>query len=194
VAADIDNVRVGVTGAFYTAPVGTAFPSAFAAPGGSWVELGWIGEDGVTESYSDDVTELRAWQNATVLRTLITGTTNTVATTLVETNETVLEVFHKTTVTSSGVVPIVGGGTDPRAFVLDVIDGDEQIRLLIARGEVTTRGDLTYSSGALVGYPITVSMEPVNQPDWEARGVDTGDFAVDGQAAAFKLATVLTGS
>jgi hypothetical protein len=50
---------------------------------------------------------------------------------------------------------------DRRAFAFDILDGaNNQIRLYIPSGEVTTRGDVVYKSDDLVGYPLTVSAYP----------------------------------
>ena len=68
-ATNSDNVLVGVTGAIYKAPAGTTLPtSAYAALDVAFKELGFVTEEGVTEAQLTQVTNLRAWQNGTVVR------------------------------------------------------------------------------------------------------------------------------
>ena len=55
------------------------------------------------------------------------------------------------------VKPVIA---DPRQWVLDVIDGTRHIRMYVGNGEITERGDVSYSNGELVGYPITISFYP----------------------------------
>jgi hypothetical protein len=164
-ALNPDNVRVGNTGAIYVAPKGTDGPAdADAEWPGTFVELGAVSPDGVNENYSDDSTDLRIWQNGMTVRTVVTGSTATVSFTLVETKTDVLELFHKGSVVDedTGIIHVIGGAiSDPRTFGIDVIDGDEVVRLLIHNGEITTRGQVPYANGSLVAYPVTVTCQPV---------------------------------
>jgi predicted ribonuclease toxin of YeeF-YezG toxin-antitoxin module len=46
-----------------------------------------------------------------------------------------------------------------KAFVLDVVDGAELIRIHAPYGIVTEVGDLVYANGEAVGYEVTVSAD-----------------------------------
>jgi hypothetical protein len=146
---DSDAVLVALTGAVLSAPAGTAGPvdptTAWAA---AWINLGWISEDGVTESYSDDSNEIKAWQGGTTVRTVITGSTATYQFTAIETNKEVLARYHKgSTVTADvgntfSTIEIASAQADSRAWGFDVVDGVNHIRIILERAEVTERGIL----------------------------------------------------
>lgn len=164
---DTDAVLVGTTGAVLSAPAGTTGPTdpTTAWPTG-WVELGWISEDGVTESYSDDTNEINAWQNGATVRTVITGSTATYHFTPIETNPEVLARYHKGSEVVQEVgdafatIEIIGAQTDIRAWAFDVIDGPNHVRLYLARAEVTERGDISYTNADPVGYEMTLTAYP----------------------------------
>lgn len=158
-----DNVRSALTGAVYVAPSGTTYP---ADPTSAWdagfLDLGYLSEDGITEAHSADWNQIRAWQNRTVVRQLLTGSEATFAFTLLETTATGLEVYHggSVVVDQGGDVyrmEVVEPEEDYRVWGLDVVDGDDHIRIIIPDGTVTETGDIVYQNGEAVGYPITVS-------------------------------------
>jgi len=163
-----DNVRVGITGELNVAPVGTAAPTTSVSTlDTAFIGLGYVSEDGVTESYEDTVEDIVAWQNATVVRSTTTESKATLSCTLIETKGEVLELFHKGSsveVVSAGQwkIDVLAPEADPRAFVLDVIDGSKHIRIYVPNGEVTERGEIVYANGEPVGYEITITCYPVN--------------------------------
>lgn len=163
--ADSENVRVALTGAIYTADLGTTAPADVTTEWASgWVELGFISEDGLTEAYNDDTTTISAWQGGATVRQMITGSTSTFAFTAIETNRPVLEAYHKgSTVTDDeglAIIEVRAASADTRAWGFDVIDGDTHMRILVPRGEVTERGEITYRNDQPVGYQLTVTAYP----------------------------------
>ena len=163
-----DNVRVGVTGELNVAPVGTTAPTtSVSALNAAFVGLGYVSEDGVTESYDDTVEDIVAWQNATVVRSTTTESKATLQCTLIETKGEVLELFHKgsaVSVVSAGQwkIDVEAPSSDPRAFVFDVLDGTKHIRIYIPSGEVTERGEIVYANGEPIGYDLTITAYPIN--------------------------------
>jgi hypothetical protein len=165
-AIDASEVRVGITGELFKAPLGTAAPtdSTTALPA-AWKGLGYISEDGITESWDDSVDNIVAWQNATTVRSATTESTGTLALTLIQTRGMVLETFHRgsqVTQPTTGnfrldVKPIVA---DPSCWVLEVIDGTKHLRIFCGNAEITERGDIVYANGEPVGYPITITVYP----------------------------------
>lgn len=162
-ALNANNVRSALTGAVYAAPLGTPLPtSPLTSWNAAFLDLGYISEDGVTESRSDDWNVIRAWQNRTIVRQLLTGSDSTWAFTLLETTNTGLELYHGG---SQGIGPVGGVYTlpvvepteDHRAFGIDVVDGTEHIRITIADAQVTEVGEIVYKNGVAVGYPITIT-------------------------------------
>lgn len=160
-------VRVAITGELSAAPTGTAAPTnSTVALNAAFVGLGYVSEDGVTETLDDTVELIKAWQNATVVRAASTESTATFQMVLIETKGKVLELYYK----NPGGITAVGAGqwkidvkaaqSDQRSFVLDVIDGSKHIRTYIATGEVTERGEITDANGEVIGYDITITAYP----------------------------------
>lgn len=165
-ALDATQVRVGITGQLYKAPLGTALPSSPTQQlSQAFTGLGYVSEEGVVENWDDSVDNIIAWQNATTVRSSTTESTGTLALTLIQTRGSVLEAFHR----GSHIVepdlnqfrmdvkPIVA---DPSVWVLDVIDGDKHIRIVLGNAEITERGEITYANGDPIGYPITITCYP----------------------------------
>ncbi|MFG2916259.1 hypothetical protein ACGF0D_25635 [Kitasatospora sp. NPDC048298] len=158
-------VRVAITGAAYVAPRGTTAPtdSTTAWPAAA-TDIGWISDDGITESNSADTSEIKAWQGGQTVRKVVSGSEMTFKLTAIETSKTVLELYHKGSkvITTSGksVLAVKAPGTDRRLFGFDVIDGDSHIRIVIPDGEVTETGDITYKGDSALSYELTVTAYP----------------------------------
>src|SRR5687767_1612212 len=131
-----DNVRVGVTGAVYTAPAGTALPTTAAmALNVAFVELGFLDESGVVETQGESITNIKAWQNSAVVRKILTEHDLTYAFTALETNAEVLEAYYGNY--AANVVEITGEVAPNVPWVIDVLDGTEAIRIVVPDGQIT---------------------------------------------------------
>lgn len=165
-ALDANEVRIAITGEVHAAPVGTAAPtSATSQLDPAFKGLGYNNDEGVVESVEESSEVIRAWQNNVPVRTIITESDPRLAFTMIQTNKNTLELFHKgSTVVSDGagghVLYVLPPKSDPRAFVFDVIDGDEHVRIYIPQGEVIERGEVEYVGGAPVGYNVTIAVTP----------------------------------
>lgn len=159
-------VMVGITGELYAGPTTSDAPTtSVSALDSDLVGMGYVDDEGVEESYDDTIEEFVAWQGATVVRANTTESKATLKFRLIETKGKTLELYHK-----GSVVAIVSAGqwkmdvkaptSDPRSFVLDVIDGAKNLRLYVARGEVTERAPITYANGETIGYDITLVCYP----------------------------------
>lgn len=157
-ALDSDNVRVAVTGAVYVAPIGSQGPSfSNDALTNDWDDLGYVSADGITESIDRATTQIRSWQDGSLVREITSEGTYSVSLTFIETNETVLELYYGTALTSgaANIDPRQTGGR--KMFVIDVIDGDKIERTYIPNGEVTSLGERVLASGEAVGYEVTIT-------------------------------------
>lgn len=154
------NVNVGVTGGVYFAPVGTALPtSPSAALNVAFLEVGYLGEDGITQSVGDTTTEIKAWQNADVVRTIQTDHSATFKLTMEETNANSLAAYYGANYVA-GVGQIKSGVLARKAWIIHVIDGTSLIRIVVPNGQITERGDVVYQNGAAIMYPITIEAYP----------------------------------
>lgn len=165
---DATKVRVGVTGEVYNAVVGTTLPTdpnsalnaAFLAR-----PLGYLTEDGVTQSINEDVTEIKAWQNGDTVRKIRTSQDLTYQFAMMETSKLTLETYYGNvsgfgTDPSLGSAHITGAELPHYSWVFHIIDGNARVRLVIPDGQITERGDTTYVGGDALSYPVTVTAYP----------------------------------
>jgi hypothetical protein len=165
---DAELARLGVTGALRTAPLGTTLPVGLTAYTTPFVNLGYISDDGITESQSEDRQEFTPWQSASPIRTEVTKGVTTFHATLWESNWDTISLYYRVgladatvgTGPDAGVVTIDQKGKpkqDLRVFAVDVVDGVYARRMLVPMGEVTERGDIVYKSDTLIGYEVTIT-------------------------------------
>jgi hypothetical protein len=161
---DSSKVRVAVTGQVMIAATSAAAPTGTGGTTVGFVDLGFVSEDGVTETRERSTEDIKAWQNAATVRTVITDATYTFQATLIETNPATVTAFYGATVTAGAsdgnfvVIPSATGGR--KSFILDIVDGAELMRYYIPQGEVTEVGDRTYASGEPIGYDVTITAYP----------------------------------
>jgi hypothetical protein len=161
---DSTKVRVAVSGEVLVGATTAAAPTGTAGTTVGFQALGFVSEDGVTETRERSSDTIKAWQNAATVRTIITDATLTFGLTLIETNPDTVELYYGVDVTpgvadgSFVVIPAATGGR--KSFIIDVIDGAELIRTYVPSGEVTEVGDKVYASGEPVGYEITITAYP----------------------------------
>lgn len=160
-ALDSSNVRVAVTGAVSVGSDSFTPPTDGGSPLVGADDLGYVGEDGVSETRDRSTNTIRGWQNGAILREVVTEASVTYTFVMVETKKETVEQYYGTKVAADGsivIVPSATGGRKPH--VLDIIDGDEFIRAYIASGEVTEVGDQVYQNGEPIGYEVTVRAYP----------------------------------
>lgn len=164
-ALDSSNVRVAVTGIVAVAPTGTAAPTnGSSALNAAFADLGYVHEDGVTETRDRTTNSIPAWQNGDNVREVVTAASLTFAFRMIETKKATVELYYGNAVTdATGSIVIVPARTGGRkSYVIDVIDGDEFIRTYIPAGEITEVGDIVYQNGEPIGYEVTVTAYPTS--------------------------------
>jgi hypothetical protein len=165
-ALDATQVRVGVTGAAYVAPDATNAPDdATTALHADYEDVGYIHEDGVTETHDTDSNDIRAWQNGDIVRKVQTSHDLTYTFTMLETNAVTLGEFYGNFTEESAadnVVEITGEQLPHRSWVLSVLDGGHVFRIVIEDGQVTERGDVVYQNGDAIGREVTITCYPVD--------------------------------
>jgi hypothetical protein len=172
-ALDADNVRVGLNGNVYVAPIGTTAPTDLTtAWGAAWKDLGYLNDDGVEMEYSTDVEDIMAWQSLSPVRRVLTSVDMTLAFTAIELRAaTVTLYFPDSTITevSAGTVyrldiPAAPGPAE-YAFGFEWVDGTITNRVVIPRGEVTDRESVNHQRGEAVGLGMTVSAYASSAPE-----------------------------
>lgn len=158
-ATDSDNVLVALSGGVFYGPKGSTLPTdATSTINVAFDELGYIAEDGVTQSIDETTTKIRAWQNGDTVREVQTAHDLTFTFTAIETNEAVLKAFYGNH--AAGKVEINGSQGTRGPWVIQVKDGDKDVRIVIPDGQITDRGDVNYVGTGAVGYPVTITCYP----------------------------------
>lgn len=164
------NVTAGkpkIGGAVYRAPLGTTLPTdAVTALNEAFVDMGYVSEDGVTNSNTIESDDIKAWGGDTVLA-LQTDKTDTFQMTLIESmNINVLKaVFGDDNVTGTlaNGITVEANATEQEdaAWVIDMIArGNVKHRVVIPSGKISEVGDTVYSDTEAVGFEVTVTATP----------------------------------
>lgn len=143
---DPDEVVVAANGQIYVAPVGSVAPVDIAtAWAGTWIDLGYATEDGVTFTDGKTITDIPAWQSFYPIRKIVTGKNTTIAFVLQQWNENSVKLAF-----GGGVITTTAGppahylytppdpeDVDERAVGIEWVDGTKIYRLVIPRATVT---------------------------------------------------------
>lgn len=155
-----------VAGAVYRAPLGTALPTdASTTLASAFVDMGYISEDGVTNSNSPDTEKIKAWGGQVVL-IVSTEKPDTFKLTFLESlNANVLEtVYGADNVTVSGNVITVQANASELGEFVYVIDvamrGGAMKRIVIPDGALSELGDIVYKDDEAIGYEVTLDCMP----------------------------------
>jgi hypothetical protein len=164
-ADDTTKVVIPSTGEVYKAATGTTAPTSAISSLSSWTAglVGFISENGVTQSLNSTTTTIKAFQNATVVRTAQTEFAVTYAFEMLEMNPVTLALYYG----SYSVVDTTGGSTTINgttlghfSYILDFVDSLQKVRIYIPDGQITTRGDTTYKNGEATPLPVTITAYP----------------------------------
>ena len=172
-ANNVANVTTGKpvkTGAIFRAPDGTAPPvDSKSTLNVAFKLLGYVSEDGVTNSNSPESSEIRAWGGDVVLTTQ-TEKNDTFTFKLIEAlNADVLKTVYGDDNVSGNSVTDTNGITvtadadelPTSVWVIDmIVNGNYIKRIVIPKGKVSEIGDIEYVDDDAVGYEITVSCMP----------------------------------
>lgn len=164
------NVSVGKpasTGAVFRAALGSTLPTdATTALDNAFVQLGYVSEDGLTNTNSPETDTVKAWGGDEVL-TIQSSKSDTFQLTLIESlNPDVLKaVYNDDNVTGSLAAGLtVTANSDEAegaAWVIQmVLRGDVVKRIVIPNASITERGDIVYKDDEAIGYEITLTAVP----------------------------------
>lgn len=157
-ALTADNVVVGITGRVYVAPTtATAPTSSTSTLAVDFKDLGYVSADGVEYATDRSTNQIRAWQNADLVREVVTEGTITYKFMLLESTQEAIEAYFGSTMTAGKleVNPTETGGR--KSFVIDVVDGAKSIRHYVPAGEILSVEAQTIQNGEALGYGVTVT-------------------------------------
>ncbi len=187
-ANDSRNIIVGipsVVGGFFRAVAGTAVPTARTpALAAAFKGAGYVSDAGVTRSIGETSTDIKAW-GAGVVRKVRSEHSVVYKLTLIETaNEEALKlqngdanvtVVAATTLAGREITVRIRAAAGAKgAFVIEMADDAAGVRITIPNGEVTARGDITYSDTTAIAYSIEVTAYE------DATGVKAYEYITDG--------------
>lgn len=165
------NASVGkpkkIGGAIFRAVKGTTAPtSATSELGSAFKCLGYVSDDGVTNSNTREVENVKAW-GGDIVATPVTGHTDTFSLNLIEAlNDEVLKTAHGDSNVSgslnSGIAVTVNADEDTEhVYVIDMaLKGGVKKRIVIPSGIITAVGNIVYKDNQLIAYPITITAGP----------------------------------
>lgn len=166
-ATNVTTGKPNISGAIYTAPIGTTVPTdATTQLDNAFVCLGYVSEDGLRNNNELTVEAIKAWGGNIVYRSL-TEMNDEFSLALIETeNVDVLKTVYgedHVTVDGSNNVSVDVVGEDPieRIWVFELaLRGGKAKRIVIPDGAITSRDEIAYTDSDAVAYGITISAYP----------------------------------
>jgi len=169
-ANNAGNVSAGkpkISGAVFRAVKGTAAPTdATSALPEAFKALGYCSEDGLVNSNSPSVTNIKAWGGNVVLP-IQEDREDTFQLTLIESlNVEVLKAVYGSekvsgTLTSGITVDVGTDQPEEGVWVVDMIMRDGALkRIVVPHGTITELEDISYTDTDAVGYGITITATP----------------------------------
>lgn len=159
-ALDADQLFIPGGGSVLIAPVGTAGPDdTTTAWSGTWVDLGYTDESGVTITPGKTLTDIPAWQSRYPLRRIVTAETMEIAFHLLQWNEDTISLAFGGGTWDAGVfTPPAAGTLSLYALGIEGVDGDQIERWIIARTMVGTVGGIQLTRTGAAKLSITMSL------------------------------------
>lgn len=159
-ALTASEVRSGIAGEISVGLTSATAPATAVATLTGFTGLGYISEDGLVPTRDRSTNDIKAFQNAKVVRTSVTDAKKSYEFTLLQTNKATIEFAFGTTVTQTvtegtytDVVSATGGR---KSFIFDIVDGTNLYREYWAEGEVTEMAPSGFVNGEAVSYKVTV--------------------------------------
>lgn len=161
-AGNTDNPRVWLGADVFVADLGAELPDDLTTPWDTitgWEVMGLLSEDGMTQPYSEDESDLWAWGPGGILvRTINQHYKTSFTVSALEDNPVCFELRHPGS-TAETVGDVTTRIVTPPRYVektvgFELIDGDVVRRLVIQKATVKQDGDVTLGPDALEMFPF----------------------------------------
>lgn len=163
--SNVTTGKRGVNGGIYWAPIGTTLPTdASTALASAFKNVGFIGEDGVTNSKSRETMEVKEWGGETVMSE-VTSQSETYKWKSIEylNTDTLKAVYGEgnVAVSSNAITITVKAGTYGRGvWAIDTVaTGGRLQRIVIPNGVITEIGDIVYVGNDVTAFDITLACD-----------------------------------
>lgn len=163
-----------ITGGFYSAPLGTTLPVSSSAPlDPAYIPLGYIGDNGITQTSQRTVTDVNAWGGDLVatlqdkfditlkmdflqaldvdVKRAVFNTSNVTVTPATTTSGTEIQVLHNSKL------------LETRVWIVDSYYAAASMRLAVPIGRIVEIGDIHYTHKELTAYNATLKVFPDKQ-------------------------------
>lgn len=158
------------TGAIAKAPIGTPLPTeATAALDAAFVSGGYVSENGLSLTPEYSTVDIREW-NGKLVRRLKQSFDGTLNWEMLQTDaESMRTAFGDDNVTvtpadathGNRMAIQLGKDLPERAsWALSMKDGSNRVRIVVPDGQITTVGEVSFTSSAAVIWPVTLSTYP----------------------------------
>lgn len=179
---DTNEIVVAANGSIYVAPVGSTEPAdILEALDAAFIDLGYVGEDGVTFTDGKTVEPVNVWQLFYSARNIVTEKVSSAAFNLHQwADDTVQFAFGGGTVVQDQAgaytyTPPSPETIDERAMIIEWVDGSKNYRIIIPRGMITDDVETNLVRTGAAGLPITFGI--LGQAGTDAWYLQTDDPA-----------------
>ena len=167
-ATKVSAGKPKIGGAVYRAPVGTTLPTdASTALNSAFKELGYLSDEGLTNSNTVTSNSIKDWGGVVVLTIQDEKKDQFKFTPIESLNAEVLKaVYGDTNVTVDGTtgditVNATAAEAIEYAWVFEIVmRGGTAKRIVLPNAKLSELGDIVYKRDAAVGYPITLDAFP----------------------------------
>lgn len=164
-ASNVSNAKPRAAGGIHSVDLGTTLPTdATTELPTEAVGLGYVSDEGLTNSIEIDTETATAWGGANVM-TVRTSYSETFSWAFIETNADVMrEVYGAGNVTDAdGDLTVLHKGDDlpERGYIFEIsMTGGRVKRIVVPHGKITDVDDVSYQDGEPISYGVTLSCTP----------------------------------